>query len=96
MKARKGDQFVMTIERSLAVWEGPRQTQEQFNRRLAEVSGKAKPLSAKFADFPVQYRKEEMLAIRIGLAPVDSGCFRLWALVFYQGAEGWHWLEKRT
>jgi hypothetical protein len=26
-----------------------------------------------------------MLAITIGLAPVASGCFRLWALVFYQG-----------
>jgi hypothetical protein len=26
-----------------------------------------------------------MVAIIVGLAPVESGCFRLWAMVLYQG-----------
>jgi hypothetical protein len=84
-RARKNEQDFMGLESSLAVWEGPRQTQEQFNRGLAEISSRAEPLNAKFADFLDQYSKEEMLATTLGLAPVESGFFRLWALVFYHG-----------
>jgi hypothetical protein len=43
------------------------------------------PLNAKFADFLDQYREEDVLTISLGLALVESGCFRLRALVFYQG-----------
>jgi hypothetical protein len=75
----------MIVQRSLAVWERPGQTQEQSDRRLAEIGGKVEPLDAKFADFLDQYSQEEMLAITLGLEPVESGCFRLWLQVFYQG-----------
>jgi hypothetical protein len=40
-------------------------------------------LNAKIVEFTAQYSREEMLAITLG--PVDSGRFRLWALVFDQG-----------
>jgi hypothetical protein len=75
------------IQRSLAIWEGPRKTQEQFNRRIADISGRVEPLNAKFADFLDQYNKEKMLAITLGLAPVESGCFRLGALALCQGGK---------
>jgi hypothetical protein len=75
----------MEIQRSLAIWEGPGQIQGQFNRRIADVRRRVDPLNAKFVEFSAQCSKEEMLAITRGLAPVDSGCFRLLALVFYQG-----------
>jgi hypothetical protein len=60
------------------------QTQEQFNRRVAEISSIVEPLHAKFADFLAQYTKEEMVDITLGLTPVESGCFRLSAIVPYQ------------
>jgi hypothetical protein len=42
-------------------------------------------LNAQFAEFLTQFSKEETVAITLGLARVESVCFRLRAMVFYQG-----------
>jgi hypothetical protein len=52
---------------------------------LFEISSGVEPLNAKLADFLAHYSKEEMVTITVRLAPADSGCFRLWAMVLYQG-----------
>jgi hypothetical protein len=90
----KRGQKSMDIQKSLAIWEGPRQTQEQLDRRIADISSRVEPLNAEFADFLAQYSKEEMLVITLGLAPVESACFRLWALVFHQGGRRMTLAEK--
>jgi hypothetical protein len=72
------------VQRTLAVWEQTRQVQEQFNRRFAEISSRVEHLNATFAELVAQYSKEEMLAITLGLAPVESGCYELWATVLMQ------------
>jgi hypothetical protein len=43
------------------------------------------PFNAKFAEFLAEYSKEEMEDITLSLAPVESGCFRLWVMVLHQG-----------
>jgi hypothetical protein len=42
------------------------------------------PLNAEFVHFLAHYSREKMVAITPGLEPVESGCFRLWNLVFHQ------------
>jgi hypothetical protein len=69
--ARRRDQEFMDIQRTLARWEWPKKTQEQFSRRISDISGRVGPLNAKLADFLAQYSTEEMLAITLGVAPVD-------------------------
>jgi hypothetical protein len=73
------DEEFPIFQRSLVLWEGPGQTQEPFNRRISEISSWVEPLNAKFAEFLAQFRKEEMVAITLGLTPVESECFRLWS-----------------
>jgi hypothetical protein len=34
----------------------------------------AEPLNAKIADFLTRYRKEEVVSITVGLAPVETEC----------------------
>jgi hypothetical protein len=49
------------------------------------IGSKVEPLNEKIDDFLAQYRKEEMVAITLGLAPVESECFRLWEMVLFRG-----------
>jgi hypothetical protein len=49
-----------------------------------EISSRVEPLNAKFAEFLADYNKEETVAITPGLAPIETACFRLWAMVLYQ------------
>jgi hypothetical protein len=58
--------------------------QEQVNRRIAEISSRVGPLNAKTADFLADFNKEGVVAIRLGLAPVETECCRLWALALHQ------------
>jgi hypothetical protein len=73
------------VQRSVSRWDGRRQLQEQLNRRIAEISSRVEPLSGKITGFLAQYSRQEMLSITLGLAPVEMECFRMWALVLYQG-----------
>jgi hypothetical protein len=43
-----------------------------------------RPLDAKIADFLADFNKEEVVDITLGLAPVETECYRLWALVLHQ------------
>jgi hypothetical protein len=43
------------------------------------------PLNARLAEFLVRYNKEDMLAITLGPAPIETERCRLWAMVLYQG-----------
>jgi hypothetical protein len=70
------DEEYPVVQRSLTLWEGPRQTQEQFSRRISEVSIKVEAQNAKCAEFLAQYSKEEMADITLGPAPVVSSDFR--------------------
>jgi hypothetical protein len=65
-------------------WHRPREVQEQVNRRIAEISSRIDPLNARAAEFFAEYNKEEVLAITLGLAPVETECYRLWAVVPHQ------------
>jgi hypothetical protein len=96
MSARKSDHEFMDVQRSLPIWQGQRHTQEQFNRRLADISGKGKQVNAKLAYFPDQYSKEEMLAVTLELASVESNCFRLYGLVLYQGGRKMTYAGKKS
>jgi hypothetical protein len=79
------DEEYPEVQRSLALWEAPRKTHEQLNRRIAEIRSKIEPLNAKLANFLARYSNEEMVAITLGFAPVQSGCFKLWSMVLYHG-----------
>jgi hypothetical protein len=70
------DEEYPIVQRSLTLWEGRRQAQEQFSRRISEVSSKVEPQNAKCAAFLAQYSKEEMVDITLGSAPVASADFR--------------------
>jgi hypothetical protein len=65
-------------------WHRPREVQEQVNRRIAEISSRIDPLTARAAEFLAEHNKEEGLAITLGLAPVETECYRLWAIVLHQ------------
>jgi hypothetical protein len=67
-------------------WHRPREVQEQVNRRIAEVSSRVDPVNARAAEFLAEYDKEKVLAITLGLAPVETECYGLWAIVLHQGA----------
>jgi hypothetical protein len=58
--------------------------QEQINRRIAEMRSRVEPLNARIADFLADFDKEETVAITHGLAPIETECYRLWALVLHQ------------
>jgi hypothetical protein len=73
------------IDRSLAVWEGPRQLQEQFNRRLTDIGSLVEPVQAKVPEFLGNFAKGDVLVSTIGPVPAESGCFNLWAVVLVQG-----------
>jgi hypothetical protein len=64
-------------------WHRPREVQEQVNRRIAEISSQVDPLNARAAEFLAEYDKEEVLAITLGLAPVETECCGLWAIVLH-------------
>jgi hypothetical protein len=70
--------------RTQAQWHRPRKVQEQVNRRIAEISSRIEPLNAKIADFRAEFNKEEVVTITLGLAPVETECYRLWALALHQ------------
>jgi hypothetical protein len=72
------------VQRTRTRWEGPRKTQDQSNRRIAEISRRVEPLNARFAAFLAYYSKEEMVVITVGLAHIETECFRLWPNVLYQ------------
>jgi hypothetical protein len=65
-------------------WFRPREVQEQVNRRIEEISSKVDPFNARGAEFLAEYDKEEVLAITLGLAPVETECYRLWDMVLHQ------------
>jgi hypothetical protein len=73
------------ITRSLDIWEGPRQLQKQFNRRLAGISSMIEPIQAKFPEFLGEFSCDELLISTVGLSPADSGCFNPWAVVLAPG-----------
>jgi hypothetical protein len=70
--------------RTQAQWHRPREIQEQVNRRIAEISSRIDPLNARAAEFLAECHKEEVLAITLGLVPVETECYRLWAIVLQQ------------
>jgi hypothetical protein len=72
------------VMRSQAQWTRPRDVQEQVNRRIAEIGSRVEPLNVKIADFLAHYSKEEIVAITLGLAPVETECHRMWAIVIHQ------------
>jgi hypothetical protein len=43
------------------------------------------PLNARLAEVLARYSKEEMLAITLALAPIETERCKLWAMVLYQG-----------
>jgi hypothetical protein len=49
------------IQRTLLEWKNPKQPQEQFNRRLYEISSLVEPAQAKFPSFLGQFTTEEHL-----------------------------------
>jgi ribosomal protein S19 len=49
-----------------------------------EISSKVERLNAKLAEFRGIYSTGETVAITLGLAPIETECFRLWAMVLYQ------------
>jgi hypothetical protein len=63
-----------------------RSLQEQFKRWLFEINSRVEPANAKFAEFLGQFSKEQTVCVALELAPAESGCFRLWALLFVQEA----------
>jgi hypothetical protein len=65
-------------------WLRPKEVQEQVNRRIAEISSRIDPLNARVAEFLAEYDKGDVLAITLGLAPVETECYRLWAIVLHQ------------
>jgi hypothetical protein len=67
-----------------APWHRPREVHEQVNRRIAEISSRVERLNAKIADFLADFSKEKLVAITLGLAPVEMECHRLWSLVLHQ------------
>jgi hypothetical protein len=75
------DEDCPNIQRSLAVWERPRQIQRQLNRRIFEISSRVGPANNKFAEPLSQSSKEEVSVITLGLAPAESGCFKPRAVV---------------
>jgi hypothetical protein len=58
---------------------------EQFNRRISEISSRGEPLNVKLAGFMAHFSKEGTVAITLGSAPIESGCFKLWVMVLMQG-----------
>jgi hypothetical protein len=91
------------VHRSLAVWEGPRRTQEQFSRRLYEIISKVEPAYAKSVEFLGLFTKEEVVAFTIGLAPAESGCLKPWGVTTTttttftrEGPAGFHQLRQIT
>jgi hypothetical protein len=68
--AGREDAEYLIVQRTRAQWEGPRQNQEQVNRRIADISSQVEPLNAKSAEVLAYFNKEEMLMITLGIAPV--------------------------
>jgi hypothetical protein len=50
--------------------------EEQFNRRIFELSQAVDPLDARLAGFLAQHSKEKPLAITVGLEPTDIGSLK--------------------
>jgi hypothetical protein len=46
---------------------------------MSEMRSSFERLDARLVDFLAQYSKEEMAAITLGLAPIETECYRLWA-----------------
>jgi hypothetical protein len=82
--ARIQGEPVPDVVRSLAIWEGPRKLQEQFNRRLADISSMIEPVQAKFPEFLGKFSCDELPVSTIGLAQTESECFNPWAVVVVQ------------
>jgi hypothetical protein len=82
---REDEEGLVAVPGSLERWERPKREQEQFNRRIFEISQEVDPLNAKLGRFLAQYSKEERLAITVGLAPTDVGSLKAWAMVLHQG-----------
>jgi hypothetical protein len=70
---------------SIVSWYSPKQPQEQFNRRLADISSLAEPVHAKFPEFLGNFAKNKVLVFTIDLSPAETGCFSSWALVLIPG-----------
>jgi hypothetical protein len=49
------DEDYLAVQRSLARWEGPRQTRKEFKGRIAEISSRVEPLNVKFPEVLAQY-----------------------------------------
>jgi hypothetical protein len=73
------------VARSLAIWEGPRKLQEQFTRRLDDISSLIEPVQAKFPECLGEFSCDGLLISTIGLSSAESGCFNPWAVVLVQG-----------
>jgi hypothetical protein len=72
------------VVRSLAIWEGVRQLQEQFNRRLANISSMVEPVQAKFHEFFGNFVRDGLLVSTIGISPAGSGCYSSLAVILIQ------------
>jgi hypothetical protein len=56
------DEEYPAVQRTLLQCKGPRQTQEQLNLRIADISSRVEPLNTRFAEFLSRYSTAEMVA----------------------------------
>jgi hypothetical protein len=68
----------------LSIWKGPRQLQEQFNRRLADISSMVEQVQAKFPESFGNLVKDIVLVSTIGISPAESGCYSSLTVVLIQ------------
>jgi hypothetical protein len=62
----------------------PRQTQEKLNKRLSEIISQVEPLNAKFWECLAHFCTKAGIHITLGVAPVDTWCRTLCAMVHVQ------------